>query len=118
MSKAGSPAPEVQPSATYETGSVPAAAPEARVELETASQDALFAVVAASLCDACGDPLPEGGAEDHDDEPRGYGLPGAGVYMWTRGLEVRLESAPLCPSCASAIGMTALARWEIEEEEG
>jgi hypothetical protein len=38
--------------------------------------------------------------------------------MWARGDSVRFEKAPLCASCASAIGMTALARWEIEEEEG
>ena len=44
--------------------------------------------------------------------------PGQGVYLWARGDEVRFERAPLCPSCASAIGMTALTRWEIEEEEG
>jgi hypothetical protein len=38
--------------------------------------------------------------------------------MWTRGDQVRFEKTPLCPECASAIGVTALARWEIEEEEG
>ena len=41
-----------------------------------------------------------------------------GTYLWLRGDRVVLEDAPLCASCASAIGMTALARWEIEEEEG
>jgi hypothetical protein len=45
-------------------------------------------------------------------------VPGQGVYLWARGDEMRIESVPLCASCASAIGMTALARWEIEEEEG
>ena len=34
------------------------------------------------------------------------------------GDETRLETVPLCTACAAAIGMTALARWEIEEEEG
>jgi hypothetical protein len=63
-------------------------------------------------CDACNTALP---AVDEDD---GYDLPGHGIYVWTRGEEVRFEKVPLCPSCASAIGMTALARWEIEEEEG
>jgi hypothetical protein len=61
-------------------------------------------------CDACGCDLD---AEQELDQ-----LGGRGVYMWTRGDEIRFEDAPLCPSCASAIGMTALARWEIEEEEG
>jgi predicted nucleic acid-binding Zn ribbon protein len=63
-------------------------------------------------CDACG------GALRDADESEGYGIEGRGVYMWRRGGESRFESAPLCASCASAIGMTALARWEIEEEEG
>jgi hypothetical protein len=62
-------------------------------------------------CDACGAPV----VPDEDD---GYSLPGEGVYLWTRGDEVRFERAPLCASCAAAIGMAALARWEIEEEEG
>jgi hypothetical protein len=63
-------------------------------------------------CDTCGAPVP---LVDGDD---GFALPGTCVYLWTRGTEVRFEKAPLCGSCASVIGMTALARWEIEEEEG
>jgi hypothetical protein len=62
-------------------------------------------------CDVCDAVLPP---EDDD----GFALPGAGVYVWTRGTEARFEKVPLCASCASTIGMTALARWEIEEEEG
>jgi hypothetical protein len=77
-----------------------------------ASHEALFAVSEEVRCDACGAALP---AVDDDD---GFDVPGAGVYLWTRGSEVRFEKVPLCASCASAIGMTALARWEIEEEEG
>lgn len=64
------------------------------------------------LCDACGRPVPR----DEDDD--GFAVPGQGVYLWTRGDEVRFEKAPLCASCASAIGLAAWARWEIEEEEG
>ncbi len=78
----------------------------------SASQDALFDEVTASGCDACGEEIPEG------DGAEGYGIPGRGIYLSARGDETRLESVPLCVSCASAIGMTALARWEIEEEEG
>jgi predicted RNA-binding Zn-ribbon protein involved in translation (DUF1610 family) len=81
-------------------------------ELFVASHDVLFEDVEASHCDACGRPL----SVDEDSED--YVVPGSGVYMWTRGKDVRFEEAPLCASCASAIGMTALARWEIEEEEG
>ncbi|HEY4015143.1 MAG TPA: hypothetical protein VGM06_17485 [Polyangiaceae bacterium] len=86
------------------------AVPANREEYIVASHDALFVEVEATRCDACGGEL---SLEDDD----GYGMPGAGIYLWTRGDEVRVERAPLCASCASAIGVTALARWEIEEEE-
>jgi|HubBroStandDraft_6_1064221.scaffolds.fasta_scaffold287762_2 hypothetical protein len=89
--------------------SAPAAAAE---PLIVASQDVLFGEVPSSRCDACGGPIAE------DDEAEGYGIPGRGVYLSARGEQAHLESVPLCASCASAIGMTALARWEIEEEEG
>ena len=78
----------------------------------TASHQVLFQAQQEIACDACGQPLPLG--DDLDE----FGVGGCGVYMWTRGDSVRFEKAPLCPSCASAIGMTALGRWEIEEEEG
>ena len=90
-----------------------AAAPDAAAEpLIVASHEDLFNEAPPTACDACGEPL-----GDDDDAP-GYALPGQGVYLWARGEETRLESVPLCAACASAIGMTALARWEIEEEEG
>jgi hypothetical protein len=78
----------------------------------TASHEVLFEVAEPRACDACGAALAD------DDDEVGYGLAGSRVYMWTRGDSVHLEKAPLCASCAAAIGMTALARWEIEEEEG
>lgn len=56
-------------------------------------------------CDACDEPL--------EGEPSGRGL-----YMWTRGEEVRFEEPALCARCATAIGVTALAAWSVEEEEG
>jgi hypothetical protein len=86
--------------------------PAEQVMVFVASHESLFVDVPASLCDACGRSL-------GDAEPtEGYGVPGHGVYLWARGDETRVENVPLCASCASAIGMTALARWEIEEEEG
>jgi hypothetical protein len=85
--------------------------PASSKEYIVATHDALFGRVEAARCDACGDPL------TLEDDGDGYDVPGHGVYLWTRGDEVRLESVPLCSSCASAIGVTALARWEIEEEE-
>jgi hypothetical protein len=63
-------------------------------------------------CDACGEAVPA--ASEHE----GYEVPGRGVYLWVRGDKVTLEHVPLCARCASAIGMKALSRWEIEEEEG
>ncbi len=63
-------------------------------------------------CDVCDAVIPPA------DDDEGFDIPGCGVYLWTRGDEVRFEKAPLCGQCASAIGMSALARWEIEEEEG
>jgi hypothetical protein len=64
-------------------------------------------------CDVCGEPV----AADADED-EGYAVRGSALYVWTRGTEVRYEEPPLCPSCAAAIGVSALARWEIEEEEG
>jgi hypothetical protein len=101
-----------------QTDAAPASAPEpaspqrdAASETHVASHELLFAAPGEVRCDACGSPV----ARDDDEV---YGVPGEGVYLWARGDEVRFERAPLCASCASAIGMTALARWEIEEEEG
>ncbi|MGH7434539.1 MAG: hypothetical protein ACRENE_02610 [Polyangiaceae bacterium] len=80
-----------------------------------ASHDILFAEATERRCDACNRLLDDDGEADDDG---GYAVAGEGAYLWARGDEVRFERAPLCPSCAAAIGMAALARWEIEEEEG
>jgi len=56
-------------------------------------------------CDVCDSAI--------EGEPAGHGL-----YMWTRGEEVRFEEPALCARCATAIGVTALAAWSVEEEEG
>lgn len=58
-------------------------------------------------CDACGVPV------DAEDDAGGKG-----VYLWSRGDARRYEEVPLCSACGTAIGVTALTRWEIEEEEG
>lgn len=76
------------------------------------SHEALFVAESPSACDACG------GSLDAAEPVEEYRVPGRGVYLSARGGETHFESVPLCSSCASAIGMTALARWEIEEEEG
>jgi hypothetical protein len=56
-------------------------------------------------CDACG--------KNVEGEPAGHGL-----YVWTRGDEARYEEPPLCAACANAIGLAALAQWELEEDDG
>ena len=53
-----------------------------------------------------------------EDDGEGPAIPDARLYVWTRGDETRREEPPLCASCAAALGLTALARWEIDEEEG
>ena len=55
---------------------------------------------------------------DTDDDDAGYGVTGRGLLVWSRGDERRYQEPPLCSGCAAAIGVSALQRWEIEEEEG
>ena len=66
----------------------------------------------APRCDVCGDPVLE------DDGASPWSVPGHGLYLWLRGDRIVYEEPPLCAACGTAIGMSALARWEIEEEEG
>ena len=67
----------------------------------------------APACDACGDEL-----SVNQDADEGFAVAGKGVYLSSRGGDVRYEDVPLCPACGSAIGLSALRQWEIEEEEG
>jgi hypothetical protein len=43
---------------------------------------------------------------------------GAGLFVWTRGDEVRYEEPPLCDACAQKLSIGALLSWDFEEEEG
>lgn len=79
----------------------------------TASHAVLFESEEKNRCDVCHEPFAAG-----DDDASGHEVSGRGLLVWTRGEERRYQEPPLCPSCAAAIGMTALQRWEIEEEEG
>jgi hypothetical protein len=65
-------------------------------------------------CSVCDEPIASDDADDEDAMDIG----GRGLLVWARGDERRYEEPRLCPSCASAIGVTALQRWEIEEDEG
>jgi hypothetical protein len=55
-------------------------------------------------CDSCG--------QSFEGEPGG-----AGLYIWTRGEEVRYEEPPLCEPCAMRVTVGALLSWEAEDEE-
>jgi hypothetical protein len=55
-------------------------------------------------CDACG--------EEIEGSPAGSGL-----FLWTRGEEVRYEEPPLCERCAYAIAVGGTLQAEVEEEE-
>jgi hypothetical protein len=55
-------------------------------------------------CDACGRPF--------QGEPAGSGL-----FIWSRGDEVRYEEPPLCEECANKITLGALLAFDTEEEE-
>ncbi len=78
----------------------------------TAGHGVLFEEPAQTRCDVCAAALPV------EDDEQGHQVSGRGLLVWARGEERRYQEPPLCPSCASAIGVSALQRWEIEEEEG
>jgi hypothetical protein len=80
------------------------------VTCSSASHDVLF-TPCDERCSVCDDEL---GADDEE----GTEIRGRGLFVWTRGEERRYEEPHLCPRCAAAIGMSALQRWEIEEDEG
>jgi len=80
----------------------------------TADHAVLFQDSEAPRCDVCASALDAtDGDEEHADGASGHGL-----LVWSRGEERRYQEPPLCAACATAIGVTALQRWEIEEEEG
>lgn len=74
-------------------------------EIAGLAQTVRLATGAETRCDACDAPI--------DGEPAGSGL-----YFWTREGESRWEEPALCGSCATIIGVSALRRWEIEDDEG
>jgi hypothetical protein len=74
------------------------------------THDVLFAP-SSPRCDACEGEVSDDAATDEVDG-------GHGLYIWMRHGEPVYEEPPLCPRCATAITITALQRWEIEEEEG
>jgi hypothetical protein len=83
----------------------------------TAGHGVLFQDSEAHRCDVCASALEEGDREVDGDDG-GFDVGGRGLLVWSRGEERRYQEPPLCSSCAAAIGVSALQRWEIEEEEG
>ena len=74
-------------------------------EIAPLAQTVRLATGRGTCCDACDAPI--------DGEPEGSGL-----YFWTRDGESRWEEPALCGACATIIGVSALRRWEIEDDEG
>jgi hypothetical protein len=74
-----------------------------------ASHELLFAEANERRCDACATPL-EAEGDDDDDE-------GAGLYVWSRGGEIRREEVPLCPACSNAINASVLGMFDFDDEE-
>ena len=68
-------------------------------------------------CSVCSGELKTRTSDDGDDSDEDV-FQGRGLLVWARGDERRYEEPLLCSSCASAIGVSALQRWEIEEDEG
>jgi len=54
-------------------------------------------------CDSCGEPIAGSPA-------------GSGLFLWTRGDEVRYEEPPLCERCAYAIAVGGTLQGEMDEE--
>jgi hypothetical protein len=86
-------------------------APAAPLPWVAAGHDVLFGEEMSNRCDVCGEIV-------DDDAEEGPAMSGRALYVWARGDVIRREEPPLCPPCAAALGLSALGRWEIEEEEG
>ncbi|MFO0550824.1 MAG: hypothetical protein U0271_20715 [Polyangiaceae bacterium] len=81
------------------------------------------------VCDGCGRALRAATESDEpaigtaadaastEDQEDDVAL-GAGYYFRFRGGEVEVEDAPLCPTCATAIGVSMTRRDDLDDEEG
>ena len=86
----------------------------------TAGHAILFQDNEVSRCDVCSEIIdaPDSSSAADTDDRQMPQVRGSGLLVWSRGEERRYQEPPLCASCATAIGVTALQRWEIEEDEG
>ena len=83
--------------------------PATKPRFAVASHELLFAEANERRCDVCAVSL-AAGQDDEDDE-------GAGLYLWSRGGEIRREEVPLCPTCSGAIFASALGMFDFDDEE-
>jgi hypothetical protein len=76
-----------------------------RVRRSVGTHRALFTHPSERRCDLCDASIPV------------HGDGGSGLYIWTRSGEIRYEEPPLCVTCGPALALTAMRRWEEEDEE-
>jgi hypothetical protein len=81
--------------------------PATKPRFATASHELLFAEANERRCDVCATALDAAG-EDNE---------GAGMYLWSRGGEIRREEVPLCEACSGAILASALGMIDFDDEE-
>ncbi len=96
-----------EPNVQRESFSVEQPEAPTKPRFATATHELLFAEANEIRCDACGTPL-----TDVDEEQQG-----AGVYLWSRGGEIRREEVPLCPTCSTTIFASALGMIDFDDEE-
>ena len=85
--------------------------PATKPRFAMASHELLFAEANERRCDICATSLPASGDAACEDEE------GAGLYVWSRGGEIRREEVPLCPTCSNAIFANALGMFDFDDEE-
>jgi hypothetical protein len=77
-----------------------------------------MAVLAATQRRACGAPkrcdVCEAALRAEDD----LGPPGAGLFVWARGEELRIEEPALCERCAGVLGVVMNQKLDLDDEEG
>lgn len=96
-----------EPNVQRESVGVEHQEPATKPRFATATHELLFAEANERRCDVCSAPL-----EGVDEEQQG-----AGVYLWSRGGEVRHEEVPLCPACSTTIFANALGMIDFDDEE-
>jgi hypothetical protein len=69
-------------------------------------------------CSVCSGEVDLDDDRDLNPEAESPRASGRGLLVWARGDDIRREEPLLCGNCAMALGMTALHRWETEEDEG